>query len=45
MIALPQRQEFVADIVQARQDGARLGLACAELGLSLRHLRTLATQR
>lgn len=36
MIALPQRQKLVADIVQARQDGARLDLACAELGLSAR---------
>jgi len=41
MIALPQRQELVADIEQARQDGAPLGLACAELGLSA-HRRTLA---
>ena len=36
MIALPQRQELVADIEQACQDGVPLGLACAELGLSAR---------
>lgn len=36
MIALPQRQEMVADIEQACQDGVPLGLACAELGLSAR---------
>ena len=36
MIALPQRQELVADIEQACQDGAHLGLACAEIGLSAR---------
>lgn len=36
MIALPQRQELIADIEQACQDGAPLGLACAELGLSAR---------
>src|SRR5471032_1135886 len=34
MIALPQRQELVADIEQACLDGAHLGSACAELGLS-----------
>lgn len=36
MIALPQRVEIVADIERARQDGARLKPACAELGLSAR---------
>lgn len=36
MIALPQRQEMVADIEQARQAGARLKSACVELGLSAR---------
>ena len=38
MIALPQRLQMTADIMQARQDGARLALACAELGLSMRTL-------
>jgi len=36
MIALPQRQEMVADIHQAHQSGARLAPACAVLGLSVR---------
>lgn len=36
MIALPQREEMVANIEQARQDGARLKNACRELGLSAR---------
>jgi transposase InsO family protein len=36
MIALPQRQEIVADIKQAHQAGARLAAACAQLGLSVR---------
>ena len=36
MIALPQREEMVADNGQARQDGARLKAACKELGLSAR---------
>ena len=36
MIALPQRQEMIADIVHARTHGARLAPACAELGLSVR---------
>jgi len=36
MIALPQRQELIADIEQARKDGVRLGQACAELGVSVR---------
>jgi putative transposase len=36
MIALPQRQEMIADIEQARQAGARLKWACVELGLSAR---------
>lgn len=36
MTALPQREEMVADIEQARQAGARLKTACMELGLSSR---------
>jgi len=36
MIALPQRQEMIADIEYARANGARLAPACAELGLSMR---------
>lgn len=36
MTALPQREEMVADIEQARQAGARLKTACMELGLSAR---------
>ena len=36
MIALPQRQQLVADILQAKQAGARLAVACAELDLSVR---------
>lgn len=36
MIALPQRQQLVADILQAQRDGARLDAACEELGISVR---------
>ena len=36
MTALPQREEMIADIEQARQAGARLKTACMELGLSAR---------
>lgn len=36
MIALPQRQQLVADILEAQQAGARLGAACEELGISVR---------
>lgn len=36
MTALPQRQQLVADILEAQSTGARLALACAELGLSVR---------
>jgi transposase InsO family protein len=36
MTALPQRREMIADIVQARAQGARLAPACAELGISAR---------
>jgi transposase-like protein len=38
MTALPQRLEMTADILKAREAGARLALACAELGLSVRSL-------
>jgi putative transposase len=36
MIALPQRQQLVADILAAQDSGARLAPACAELGISVR---------
>ena len=36
MIALPQRQQLVADILTAQREGARLAPACAELGISIR---------
>lgn len=36
MIALPQREEMVADIEQAHEAGARLLRACREIGLSVR---------
>jgi putative transposase len=36
MTALPQRQQLIADILEAQSTGARLALACAELGLSVR---------
>lgn len=36
MTALPQREEMVADIDQARAAGARLAPACREIGLSVR---------
>nr|WP_151638057.1 helix-turn-helix domain-containing protein [Noviherbaspirillum aerium] len=36
MIASPQRQQLVADILQAQQAGACLESACEELGISLR---------
>jgi putative transposase len=35
-MALPQRQQLVADIRQAQRDGARLAAAGAELGISVR---------
>lgn len=38
MTALPQRLEMTADILKAQEAGARLALACAELGLSVRTL-------
>lgn len=36
MTALPERQQLVADIEQAHAAGARLDVACAEVGVSLR---------
>ena len=36
MIALPQRQQLVADILEAQQAGVRLHAACEELGISVR---------
>lgn len=36
MIALPQRQKLIADIMATQQQGVRLALACAEMGISLR---------
>lgn len=36
MIALPQRQQLAADILEAQRAGARLAAACEELGISVR---------
>jgi len=39
MTALPERQKMIEDITQARQQGARLELACEVIGISLRTYR------